>query len=185
MGSFGGTEICELVGLYALNKLSARFDSNNIGLYRDDGLALIKGTSPRLADKARKDLCSAFQELGLKITAEVNYKTVNFLDVTLNLTNESDKPYRKPNNDPLYIHKESNHPPSITKHFPGAINRRIASLSSDKQTFDSACCFHLRLRPETEYNYNTKLQYSTAETTPTTECRSQNEKHKRTILLWA
>jgi hypothetical protein len=137
MGSFDGAKICKLVGLYALSKLSARFDSNNIGLYRDDGLAMIKGTSPRLADKARKDLCSAFQELGLKITAEVNYKTVNFLDVTLNLTNESYKPYRKPNNDPLYIHKESNHPPSIIKQLPAAINRRIASLSSDKQTFDS------------------------------------------------
>ena len=76
MGSFDGAENCELVGLYALNKLSTRFDSNNVGLYRDDGLALIKDTSRRLADKARKDLCSAFQELGLKITAEVNYKTV-------------------------------------------------------------------------------------------------------------
>jgi hypothetical protein len=75
--------------------------------------------------------------LGLKITAEVNYKTVNFLDVTLNLTNESYKPYRKPNNDPLYIHKESNHPPSITKQLSAAINSRIASLSSDKQSFDS------------------------------------------------
>ena len=183
MGSFDGAEICELVGLYALNKLSARFDSNNIGLYRDDGLALIKGTSPRLADKERKGLCSAFQELGLKITAEVNYKTVNFLDVTLNLTNESYKPYRKPNNDPLYIHKESNHPPSITKQLPAAINRRIASLSSDKQTFDSvASTYDYALK---QSNYNTKLQYSTAETTPTTESRSQNEKHKRTRrIIW-
>ena len=183
MGSFDGAEICELVGLYALNKLSARFDSNNIGLYRDDGLALIKGTSPRLADKARKDLCSAFQELGLKITAEVNYKTVNFLDVTLNLTNESYKPYRKPNNDPLYIHKESNHPPSITKQLPAAINRRIASLSSDKQTFDSVASTYDHALKQS--NYNTKLQYSTAETTPTTESRSQNEKHKRTRrIIW-
>jgi hypothetical protein len=32
-------------------------------------------------------LSSAFKELGLKINAEVNYKTVNFVDVTLNLTN--------------------------------------------------------------------------------------------------
>ena len=114
MGSFDGAEVCELVGLYALNKLRERFGNNNIGLYRDDGLALIEGTSLRLADKARKDLCSAFQELGLKITAEINYKVVNFLDVTLNLTNESYKSYRKPNNELLYIHKESNHPPSIT-----------------------------------------------------------------------
>ena len=112
-----------------------------------------------------------------------NYKTVNFLDVTLNLTNESYKPYRKPNNDPLYIHKESNHPPSITKQLLAAINRRIASLSSDKQTFDSvASTYDYALK---QSNYNTKLDYSTAETTPTTESRSQNEKHKRTRrIIW-
>ena len=123
MRSFDGAEICELLGLYALNNLCKRFGGNNIGLYRDDGLALIKGTSLRLTDKARKDRCSQFQEFGLKITAEVNHKTVNFLDVILNLTYESYKPFRKPNNDPLNIHKESNHPPSITKQLPAAINR--------------------------------------------------------------
>ena len=61
MGSFDGAEICELVGLYALNKLRTRFGNNNIGLYRDDGLALIEGNSPRLADKARKDSALHFK----------------------------------------------------------------------------------------------------------------------------
>ena len=159
MGSFDGAEICELVGLYALNKLRTRFGNNNIGLYRDDGLALIEGNSPRLADKARKDLSSAFQELGLKITAEVNYKTVNFLDVTLNLTSKLYKPYRKPNNEPLYIHKESNHPPSIIKHLPAAINRRVASLSSDKQTFDTVAPTYDRALKQS--NYHTKFQFLT------------------------
>ena len=56
MGSFDGAEVCELVGLYALNKLREQFGNSNIGLYRDDELALIEGISLRLADKARKDL---------------------------------------------------------------------------------------------------------------------------------
>ena len=98
MGSFDGAEVCELVGLHALNKVREKF-GNSIGLYRDERLALIEGTSQRLADKARKDLCSAFPEFGIKMTAEVNYKTVNFLDIALNLANESYKPYRKPNNE--------------------------------------------------------------------------------------
>ena len=182
MGSFDGAEVCELVGLYALNKLREKF-GNNIGLYRDDGLALIEGTSLRIADKARKDLCSAFQEFGLKITAEVNYKTVNFLDITLNLANESYKPYRKPNNEILYIHKESNHPPSVTKHLPAAINRRIASLSSDKQAFDSVA--HAYDNALKQSNYKTKLQYPIAEIPPTTQSQSQNEKRKRTRnIIW-
>ena len=74
--------MCELVGLHVLNSLAKRFGKDNIGLYRDDGLALIKGTSGRLADKVRKDLCAQFLEFGLKITAEVNHQVVNFLDVT-------------------------------------------------------------------------------------------------------
>ena len=183
MGNFDGAEICELVGLYALNKLCERFGNNNMRLYRDDGLALIVSNSQRLADRARKDLCSAFQEFGLKITAEVNYKTVNFLDVTLNLTDESYKPYRKPNNEPLYIDKESNHPPLITKHLPAAINRRIASLSSDKQMFYSVAPTYDKALKQS--NYNTKLQYPTAESTATTESRSQNENSKRSRnIIW-
>ena len=42
---------------------------------------------------------------------------VNFLDVTFNLVepNYNYKPYRKPNNTPLYIQRSSNHPPTIKK----------------------------------------------------------------------
>ena len=51
------------------------------------------------------------------------------------MINAKHKPYRKPNDDPLYINKHSNHPPSITRQLPKAINKRIALLSSDEQTF--------------------------------------------------
>jgi hypothetical protein len=111
-------EVCELIGLYALNTLAKKFGKENIGLYRDDGLVLIQSTSGRLADKAKKDLCAQFLQFGLRITAEVNHQLVNFLDVTFNLKDGSYSPYRKPDNNPLYIDKHSNHPPSITKHLP-------------------------------------------------------------------
>ena len=42
MGSYDGAEICELVGLFILNHLGKSFGKENIGLYRDDGLAIIK-----------------------------------------------------------------------------------------------------------------------------------------------
>ena len=41
MGSFDGAEICELIGLYLLDKLSSLIGRKNVGLYRDDGLAAI------------------------------------------------------------------------------------------------------------------------------------------------
>ena len=62
----------------------------------------------------------------------------NFLDVTLSLASGKHWPYRKPNNQPLYIHKESNHPSTITKELPKMIQRRISDLSSDKLEFDRA-----------------------------------------------
>ena len=38
MGSFDRAEVCELVGLYLLIKIKPLLGSNNVGLYRDNGL---------------------------------------------------------------------------------------------------------------------------------------------------
>ena len=51
MGSYDGAEICELVGLFILNPPGISFGKENIGLFRDNGLAIIKNKSARLADK--------------------------------------------------------------------------------------------------------------------------------------
>ena len=85
MGSYDGAEVCELVGLFLLNKLTDRFGKDSVGLYRDDGLLLLKGTAGRQAELTRKQLHGIFNKHDLRITAEINYHTVNFLDVTLNL----------------------------------------------------------------------------------------------------
>ena len=46
MGLYDGAEICELVGLYLLHKLTsgkdAIFEKGKVGLYRDNGLSLIR-----------------------------------------------------------------------------------------------------------------------------------------------
>ena len=41
MGSFECAEVCQLVGLYLLSKISVLIDLDNVGLYRDDGLAVL------------------------------------------------------------------------------------------------------------------------------------------------
>ena len=63
-------------------------------------------------------------------------KIVNFHDVTLDLKKGTHQPYLKANNNPLYVHNESNHPPSILKNIPLAINKRLNELSSNKDSFD-------------------------------------------------
>ena len=137
MGSFDGAEVCELVGLFILNTLEKRF-GKDVGLYRDDGLAALRTTSGRLADKARKELTTIFESFGLRITAQTNIKCVNFLDLTLDLSNGKYKPYRKPNDEPLYINRLSNHPPSITRQLPHSVNKRINKLSCDEEAFNAA-----------------------------------------------
>ncbi len=44
MGCFHGVEVCELVGLYLLQKLVSRglFPKHLVGLYLDDGLGVIE-----------------------------------------------------------------------------------------------------------------------------------------------
>ena len=138
MGSYDGAEVCELVGLYILHKLTSAYPNGNIGLYRDDGLAVFKNMSARSLDKMRKDFSKIIGELGLQITAQSNLKIVNYLDVTLNLSTGKFCPYRKPDNYPLYINAKSNHPPSIIKHLPATISTRISSLSCDADEFNKA-----------------------------------------------
>ena len=69
------------------------------------------------------------------MTAEVNKKITNFLDVTLNLNTRTNRPYRKLHKPPLHKQLISNHPPTILKNIPLEVNRRLCRLSSSKQEF--------------------------------------------------
>ncbi len=89
-GSFDGAETCELVGSYLLSQLAAEY-GNDIGLYRDDGLAALD-KSPREIENIKKRICKVFSDNNLKITIEANKKCVNYLDITLDLRSSSYKP---------------------------------------------------------------------------------------------
>ena len=47
-------------------------------------------------------------------------------------------PHRKPDNTPLYIHFESNHPPAFRKQLPSINDRRISNLSCNENEFHKA-----------------------------------------------
>ena len=61
----------------------------------------------------------------------MNLKTVDIFDVRFDLVNNTYQPYRKPNNEPVYIHKQSNHPSNILK-------ERILDISCDENVFNNA-----------------------------------------------
>ena len=136
MGGYDSAEVSDLVGLYILNKLEAVIPQDNIGLYRDDGLAVVQCSGPEI-ERLRKRVIQIFTNEGLKITVEANIKTTNFLDVNLDLNSGSFKPYRKPNDKPIYINVKSNHPTCIKRDLPGMVEKRLNDLSSSKELFES------------------------------------------------
>ena len=138
MGSFDGAEICELVGLYILEKLSAILGKSQVGLYRDDGLAIVTNANGPKMDNLRKQVSSLFKEEGLSITIDTNLVETDFLDVSFNILTKTFKPYRKPNNDPLYVNVKSNHPTNILKAIPEMINQRLSETSYDQKKFNEA-----------------------------------------------
>ena len=103
IGCFDGTEACEIVGTYILNQLRDTFQHHSVGIYRDDGLAVVKGLSGPEIERMKKRIIKIFKDCGLKITIKGDLKIVNFLDVTFNLHKNSYEPYRKPDNQPVYI----------------------------------------------------------------------------------
>ena len=138
MGAYDGAEICELVGTYLLHLISEKYPKENIGLYRDDGLAVFKNTSGPENEQIKKDFQKIFKEKGLDIVIVCNRKSVHYLDSTFNLSNGSYKPYHKPDDETSYIHVESDHPPSIIKQLPASVERRISDLSSTEEIFNQS-----------------------------------------------
>ena len=93
MGAFDGAEVCKLVGIFLLDKLSSVNNKKCIGIYRDDGLVVFKNLSGPESEKVKKTTTKMFKGYGLNITIQCGIKIVNYLDITLNLNNSTYKPY--------------------------------------------------------------------------------------------
>jgi len=174
MGSYDGAEVCELVGAYIMSHLADKYGTN-IGIYRDDGIAAFNKT-PKQIENIKKDICKTFKDNKLKITINANQKVVNYLDITLNLNNGTIRPYNKPNNIPLYVNKNSSHPPSILKNIPKGINGRLTSIASDKKTFDTSTNIYQEALAKAGYAH--KLEYKE------TEKNKAQKKNRQRQILW-
>ena len=138
MGANDGAEICELVRLYILTEIHKNIDFTSVGLYRDDRLAVIRSASGSSLDRNRKKLITLFQDNELKIIVETGKTSINFLDINFCLNSESYQPHRKPNDEPLYINRNSNHQPTILSRLPQTISKRISLQSSNFELFSRA-----------------------------------------------
>ena len=67
IGSYDGAEVCELIGIFMLSLIGKKYNPNNIGLYRDDGLAVFKNTSGLQSENIKKTFQRMFKNKGLDI----------------------------------------------------------------------------------------------------------------------
>ena len=72
MGSYDGEEICELLGRSIFDSVAKRFDKENVRLYREDGLVLLKNITGRLANRAKKDQIIICEGVTIKTAAHTN-----------------------------------------------------------------------------------------------------------------
>ena len=175
MGAYNGAEVCELVVSFLLYALSLKYNEANIGLYRDGGLAVFRNVSGPHCEKIKKEFQKLFQQHGLKLIIKRNLKIVDFLDVTLNLTDSTYKPYHKPNDEICYIHKESNHPPSITKQLPISIETRLSKLSSNGKVFNESVYIYQEALDKSGYKHKLTFQKTSTNNT-------QRRQRKRNII---
>ena len=175
MGSYDGAEVCELVGLYILSLLV--HIRGRAGQYRDDGIMALKG-SARQVENTKKEICRILQSTGLGITIDANLKIVNILDLTLNLTTGTYQTFNKPNNIPLYVHKESNHPPSILKNIPLSVNKRLNLNSSNKEMFDQTSAPFQKSLKDSGYSHTLNFEKINEEP------QNRNSKNRKRKIFW-
>ena len=158
IGSFDGAEICEITGLYILDKLISSdigLTKENTGLYRDDGLVATPMT-PRQAENMFKKIHAVFKSEDLTVKIEGLAKSIEYLDVKMHLDTGEYEPFRKEDTLPKYVNKDSNHPPAIIRNLPAMIEKRVSGLSSSQTMFDRHASFYNRALRESGYRYEIK-----------------------------
>ena len=176
MGAYDGAECCDLVGLYLLSQMQHL--NISIGLYRDDGLA-ISSLTKRQNQLVLNELHQIYNRNGLKIPgAEANRKVVDFLNVTMDLSNGTFKTFTKEGDKLAYVDSKSNHPPSIIRNLPMGINRMLSDTNSDETLFEASAPPYQAALDAAGYKH--KLAYMPREEEERMGARRRNRKRKIT-----
>ena len=69
----------------------------------------------------------------------------------------------KPNDETLYIHAKSNHPPIIMKQIPISIENPLRNLSSSQQMFDEVASHYQEALEKSGYSYKLPFEQPSAQ----------------------
>ena len=180
MDLFDGAKICELVGLFLLDRLASVLGKENIGIYRDNGLAVVRNNWGPTMECPGKKITRVFQAEGLRITSECNLCRSDFLDVCFDLNEEIYIPNRKPNNTPLYIYARSNHLPIVKKLLPQMVGQKISDLSCKKTAFIKAASECNQALQRSGFKH--VIMYKPSQSSPHRSNNNNKKKRKRNII---
>ena len=109
--------------------------------------------------------------------SKLSQKQPTFL--TFDLVKEIYQPYKKPNDDPLYINIKSNHPTSILQQLPKSISKRIWEISSNEHIFNQSILYYKNALRRSRYNISLKY----IPTQNYDENNEQSEQRKRIVIF--
>ena len=161
---------------YQINYLISK---ENIGLYRDDRLRIFRNMSGPEVERKKIDLIRIFKSNGLSITVKTNLKVTDSLDIHFEIVQDIYQPYKKPNDEPLYINKNSNHPSTVIKQIPKAISKQMSDISSSKEIYDQNISYYKDALKHSGYN-NISLPYNP--TQQQGQDKIEKEKRKRKMI---
>ena len=109
-------------------------------------------------------------------------KIVNYLDVTFNLNDRTYKPSTKPNNEIKYIHKNSNHPPSVIQRIPLSIESRLSILSFNEKIFEKAVPSYQKALQNSGYRHT--LTYKRPKNDNNSTNISKIKRNRKRQVIW-
>ena len=107
-----------------------------------------------------------------------------FLDVTLDLSNNSYKPFIKPNQNPSYINVNSNHPKNIIKQIPKAVNLRIGKLSANEKIFKESSKRYIEALKNSGFKEDFRYLKQNITTEFTKENNNYVQKNRKRKIIW-
>ena len=97
MGSYDRAELYELIGIYLQSHLTNILSKDNMGLYRDNGLFILRKIKKQQTDRIRKKIINIFKNIDFKTQIVTNQKEGDSLDAVSNLKSNTYRSYKKPN----------------------------------------------------------------------------------------
>ena len=142
-------------------------------------LVFMKNMSGPEIEQKRKQIIKILKDCGSNITIRTNLKSVDFLDIRLNLRVNTYQPHRKPNSKPIYINKSSNHVKNIIKDLLKEIEKRLSDASCNQRVFEAAVPIYEKALRKS--GFNEKLSY-TKNNSNDSQKKEEKRRRKRNII---